>query len=246
MFTTLEIGPNFAAATEVSAFAASRCRYVVNVPSQLVASRAVSNARLRSPFAGPSRPEEVCGEAHQGVEAQERPAGGRKGRSHVRGERGEARWFLYFQSASSLRLTRPSRKKLNAISLKFYSSLTSSSSRLAESALEILSRLSDNRSRRVSFLQTTFPPLHYGILTLLAASISSCFLLETDQEALAFLNAVQLKLLFTMLVGTFSSLAVVCVDLSDPFGGSYSIGSTVLQLFMLRDSFNENECRGDE
>jgi len=136
--------------------------------------------------------------------------------------------------------------ELDAISATFYSSLSSPSRPLASSALELLAKLSDNRSRRVSFLQTTFPPLHYGILTLLAASISSCFLLETDQEALAFLNAVQLKLLFTMLVGTFSSLAVVCVDLSDPFGGSYSIGSTVLQLFKLRDRFNENECRGDE
>ena len=135
--------------------------------------------------------------------------------------------------------------ELSAISAKFYSALSSSScSRpLADSALAILSRLSENRARRVSCLQTTFPPLHYGILSLLALSISSCFLLETDQEALAFLNAVQLKLLFTMLVGTFSSLAVVCFDLSDPFGGSYSIGSTVLQLFMLRDSFNENECK---
>jgi len=90
-------------------------------------------------------------------------------------------------------------------------------------------------------MQTTFPPLHYAILTLLASSICSCFLLESDQEALAFLNAVQLKILWTMLIGTFSSLAVVIIDLSDPFNGSYTISPSVLQLFQVRNSLNENE-----
>ena len=72
-------------------------------------------------------------------------------------------------------------------------------------------------------------------------SISSCFLLETDQEALIFLDAVQLKILWSMLVGAFTALAVVITDLSDPFKGSYTISPTVLQLFKIRDALNENE-----
>jgi hypothetical protein len=66
-------------------------------------------------------------------------------------------------------------------------------------------------------------------------------LLETDQEALVFLNAVQLKILWSMLVGAFTALAVVITDLSDPFKGSYTISSTVLQLFRIRNALNENE-----
>ncbi|GMI05123.1 hypothetical protein TrVE_jg12258 [Triparma verrucosa] len=146
---------------------------------------------------------------------------------------------FFSNSATS---TPMSSNELNTISSKFYTALSAGTCEMhiADTVQGIVCRLIEYRSRRISSLQTTFPPLHYGILSLLALSISSCFLLETDQEALAFLNALQLKILFTMLVGTFSSLAVVCVDLSDPFGGSYSIGSTVLQLFSLRDSFNEN------
>ncbi|GMI46081.1 hypothetical protein TrCOL_g2509 [Triparma columacea] len=112
---------------------------------------------------------------------------------------------------------------------------------LTQNAVDSIARLNDYRSQRISFMQTTFPPLHYAILALLASSISSCFLLETDQEALVFLNAVQLKILWSMLVGAFTALAVVITDLSDPFKGSYTISSTVLQLFRIRNALNENE-----
>jgi len=117
---------------------------------------------------------------------------------------------------------------------------SSSTAVLVQNGVDCMARLNDYRAQRISLMQTTFPPLHYTILTLLASSISSCFLLETDQEALVFLNAVQLKILWTMLIGSFSSLAVVCIDLSDPYGGSYTISPTVLQLFSIRDRLNEN------
>jgi hypothetical protein len=44
----------------------------------------------------------------------------------------------------------------------------------------------------------------------LAVSICIAFLLETNQDLLMFLNAIQLRILWTMLVRTFSTLAIFC------------------------------------
>jgi hypothetical protein len=89
-----------------------------------------------------------------------------------------------------------------------------------------ITRLNSERSSRISALQSTFPRLHYVILSLLAASLCVAFLMETDQAIQIFLNAIQLRILWSMLVGTFSALAVVSYDLEDPFRGSYQISST--------------------
>jgi len=99
-----------------------------------------------------------------------------------------------------------------------------------------LTRLNSLRSTRISALQSTFPPLHYAILLMLAGSICITFLIESNQELLYFLNAVQLKILWTMLIGTFSALGVVCYDLSDPFRGSYEISTCVDQLYTIKDT----------
>jgi len=98
-----------------------------------------------------------------------------------------------------------------------------------------VTRLNSERSQRISSLQSTFPALHFGILTALAISICLAFLMETNLDVLIFLNAIQLKILWTMLIGTFSALGVVCYDLGDPFRGSYQIGKTVNQLYTIRD-----------
>ena len=39
-----------------------------------------------------------------------------------------------------------------------------------------------------------------------------------------------------MLIGTFSALAVVSYDLSDPFRGSYQISGSVDQFYTIRDA----------
>ncbi|KAL3790654.1 hypothetical protein HJC23_009754 [Cyclotella cryptica] len=78
---------------------------------------------------------------------------------------------------------------------------------------DALTRLRHERSVRLSALQSTYPPLHYAILALLGCSICGVFLMETNQELLIFLNAIQLKILWAMLIGTFSSLAVVNYDM---------------------------------
>ncbi len=97
-------------------------------------------------------------------------------------------------------------------------------------------RLNNLRSSRITALQSTFPVLHYGILLLLAGSICVAFLLETNQELLIFLNAIQLRILWTMLIGSISALGVVCYDLSGPFRGSYQISNAVTQLRSIRDT----------
>ena len=86
-----------------------------------------------------------------------------------------------------------------------------------------VTRLNNERSRRISALQSTFPALHFTIVSMLALSICIAFLMETNQELLIFLNSIQLRLLWTMLIGTFSALGVVCYDLCDPFGGSNKV-----------------------
>jgi hypothetical protein len=96
-------------------------------------------------------------------------------------------------------------------------------------------RLNSIRSARITALQSTFPVLHFGILGLLASSICLAFLLETNQELLIFLNAIQLRILWTMLIGSISALGVVCCDLSFPFTGTYVISNAVDQLKTIRD-----------
>ena len=78
---------------------------------------------------------------------------------------------------------------------------------------DALTRLRHERSVRLSALQSTYPPLHYAILALLGSSICGVFLMETNQNVLIFLTAIQLRILWSMLIGTFSSLAVVNYDM---------------------------------
>lgn len=85
---------------------------------------------------------------------------------------------------------------------------------------DALTRLRKERSIRVSALQATYPMLHYAILALLAGSICAVFLMETNQDLLLFLSAIQLKVLWSMLIGTFSALVCIEVDMIDPFRGS--------------------------
>jgi len=106
-------------------------------------------------------------------------------------------------------------------------------------------RLNTIRSSRITALQSTYPSLHYGILSLLASSICLAFLLETNQELLIFLNAIQLRILWTMLIGSISALSVVCWDLSFPFTGSYVISNAVDQLKTIRDAIRAVTSNGD-
>ena len=109
-----------------------------------------------------------------------------------------------------------------------------------------ISRLNSERSSRITAVQTTFPWLHYTILFTLAGSIALTFLIESNQELLYFLNALQLHMLWTVLIGTFSALGIVCYDLNDPFHGSYQILNAVDQLFTIRDSLKVSAYKSSD
>ena len=105
---------------------------------------------------------------------------------------------------------------------------------LLGNAYTAVSNLYEERAKRIAALRSLFPPLHFIILSTLAISICIAFLLETKQDILVFLNAIQLRVLWTMLVGTFTALGIVCYDLGNPFRGSYQITKSVHQLYTIR------------
>jgi Protein of unknown function (DUF4239) len=107
-------------------------------------------------------------------------------------------------------------------------------SHVADELYSSVTRLREQRIHRITALQSIYPPLHYAILIVLAFAECIAYLIETDQELLVFLNAVQLKLLWSMLVGTFVACFAVVLDLRTPVTGSYQISASVDQLHTIK------------
>jgi Protein of unknown function (DUF4239) len=107
-------------------------------------------------------------------------------------------------------------------------------SHLADESLTAIGKLREQRLQRLTALQSTYPFLHYATLVLLALAECTAFLMETNQDLLFFLNAVQLKLLWSILVGTFAACFTVFYDLLSPFSGSYQISASVDQIHGIR------------
>jgi Protein of unknown function (DUF4239) len=105
---------------------------------------------------------------------------------------------------------------------------------VADECYSSVARLREQRTNRITALQSIYPPLHYLILGLLALAECVAFLMETDQELLYFLNAFQLKVLWSMLCGTFVACFAVFVELRAPFSGSYQISASVDQLHTIK------------
>jgi len=122
---------------------------------------------------------------------------------------------------------------------------TSGASRdIRQDVMQHVGNLNGHRSARLAQLSTAFPFIHWAILGLLAFSIAFCFLIEVDQsEGRFFLerpeDSVRLRLVFTMLVGTFSGLTALCADLNDPFRGSFCIIRTTDQFFVMQKKIDE-------
>jgi hypothetical protein len=95
---------------------------------------------------------------------------------------------------------------------------------------DIIARLNEYRSDRVALLLTDFPDLHWVVLIALSVSICVTFLLESNQALNQYLNSIQLRSLFALLVGVFSATATLCIDLVDPFTGSFSIVAASAQI----------------
>lgn len=102
--------------------------------------------------------------------------------------------------------------------------------------------LNGYRSRRLAALASTFPTVHWVVLVLCATSIVLLFLIESDQEVLRFLDSVQLRVLFTCLVGCFAGIASVILDLINPFRGMSRADGATFQLFSIRASLAYEMC----
>ena len=85
------------------------------------------------------------------------------------------------------------------------------------SVQSLISALNAARSNRITMLQTRFPLVHWAVIAVLGVAILLCFMLETDQDTLRFLDDTQLRILFAFLMSAVSSTALLCFDLSQPF-----------------------------
>ena len=94
---------------------------------------------------------------------------------------------------------------------------------IVDSSIQSMTRLRMARQDRITALSSTYPTLHYWILGILAIGECTGFLMEADQELLVFLNAIQLKILWSMLVSTFVACFTVFYDLLNPFYGGYQV-----------------------
>jgi len=94
-------------------------------------------------------------------------------------------------------------------------------SRHAE-AYTIVKDMHQERSQQRVSLQPAFPGIHYLTLSILAFSISLSFLIAIDQS-MSILGSLQCRILWSILIGAFTSLGVLCYDLSSPFMGAYQV-----------------------
>jgi Protein of unknown function (DUF4239) len=87
-----------------------------------------------------------------------------------------------------------------------------------------LHRIMSERGKRWTALQTApFPKVHYQTLTLLALSIVVSFLVATAQAESIFLRGMPVRVLWSVLLTSFTALGCVCFDLAKPFGGAYHV-----------------------
>ena len=93
-------------------------------------------------------------------------------------------------------------------------------------AYNTINRIIQLRCNLISTYEMRLPIWHYGNLTILALAICTTFLVLTDKTALQFLGGFQLRLCWSMLVGTFAMLAVVIYDLNTPLSGVFQVGTT--------------------
>jgi hypothetical protein len=105
--------------------------------------------------------------------------------------------------------------------------------RALSEAYETLNRLIRSRSNLMSTYGNSFPIWHYGNLSILAGAILFIFLVLTDKTALAFLGGFQLRLCWSMLIGTFTMLGIVIYDLNSPLSGAFQVRTGILLLLLL-------------
>ena len=83
----------------------------------------------------------------------------------------------------------------------------------------------ERKNRWIAVTSMHFPIAHYLTLGLLVVSILIAFLVATDEADFLFLQGLQVRVLWSVLVTCFSSLAVVCADLADAYSGAYAVAT---------------------
>jgi hypothetical protein len=83
----------------------------------------------------------------------------------------------------------------------------------------------ERKTRWTAVMSMHFPLAHYLTLALLVSSILVAFLVTTDEADFIFLQGLQVRMLWSVLVTCFSSLAVVIADLSDAYSGVYTVST---------------------
>lgn len=100
---------------------------------------------------------------------------------------------------------------------------------------DLIRSLNDYRSERVAELLSGFPAIHWGVLIMLSLSACTTFLLASNQPKNEFyLDSISLRYLFATLVGVCSGTATLCINLADPFRGTFSVLDASAQLGELR------------
>jgi hypothetical protein len=90
---------------------------------------------------------------------------------------------------------------------------------------ETVASVRTERKNRWVAVTSQFPAVHYFTLGLLVVSILLSFLVTTDEAEFIFLKGLQVRILWSVLVTCFSSLAVVCGDLADVYSGNYAVAT---------------------
>ena len=105
---------------------------------------------------------------------------------------------------------------------------------ISDQSFTAIDNLNENRLSRMTQLREPFPVLHYIILGTLPIAIVFSFLMQTNNDTLRFLDEIQLKILWTMLFGVLSLIAVVIYDLQGPFRGSYRVSNAIEQVQLIK------------
>jgi len=88
----------------------------------------------------------------------------------------------------------------------------------------LTNRILEERSNRwLAMSAMHFPTVHYFTLFVLATSIGIAFLVATDEAEFIFLRGLPVRILWTVLISSFSALGVVCYDLANAFAGAYHV-----------------------
>jgi len=109
-----------------------------------------------------------------------------------------------------------------------------------QNADDLILSLNGHRSKRVALLLTDFPAIHWDVVAALNVSIVVAFLLTSNQPVLQYLDSIQLRFMFAIIVGVCSGTAILCYDLDNPFSGTFSIAGASTQLADLRVCLRED------